>query len=81
MRRNNRLSFRKPETLSVGRAAGMNQTVVNKWFEEFEKVIDDNGPRNLPSHVWNCDESGLQDNFQTQKAVAATGKPCFQISK
>ena len=80
MKRHSELAFRKPETLSVGRASGMNLTVVDKWLVDFEKMLDDNGIKNMPSELWNCDESGLQDNFNIAKVIATVGQPCYQIN-
>ena len=51
------LAFRKPEPLSVGRAAGMNKVVVGKWFDDLEKLMNELGIRDMPSHFWNCDET------------------------
>ena len=32
-----------------------------------------------PTHIWNLDESGLQDVFQSRRAVGETGKPLYQL--
>ena len=75
------LSFRTPEALSVGRASGMNETVVSKWFDDYENLLDELQIRGMPSHLWNCDESGLQDHFVQGRVIAETGEPCYQITK
>lgn len=75
------LSFRKPEALSIGRASGMNETVVNKWFDDYEQLLDELQIRDMPSQLWNCDETGLQEHFIQGKVVAETGEPCYQITK
>jgi hypothetical protein len=75
----NHLSFRKPEALSVGRAAGMNKVVVSKWFDDLEKLIDELGIRNMPGQLWNCDETGLQEHFVQGKVIGEQGQPCYQI--
>jgi hypothetical protein len=66
------LSLRTPEALSLGRAAGMNRTVVSNWFSELEKLIADLKIRDVPSHLWNCDETGLQEHFVQGRIVAET---------
>lgn len=80
MKRNPKLSIRKPESLSAARAAGMNPEVVTKWFEDYEALLEELGIKGLPSHLWNCDESGLQDNFSSSHAVGEVGKPCYEIT-
>jgi len=38
-----------------------------------------NGIADVPSHVWNLDESGIQDTFCPAQAVGEKGKPLYQI--
>ena len=75
------LSFRTPEALSVGRASGMNKTVVGKWFDEYERLLEELHVKDMPSHLWNCDETGLQEHFVKGKVISETGEPCYQITK
>ena len=74
------LSLKTPEPLSVGRAAGMNRPVVCKWFDDLEKLLDELQIRDAAAHIWNCDESGLQEHFVQGRVVAETGSPCYQIT-
>lgn len=39
MKRHRNLSIRKPESVSAARAAGMNISVINKWFREYETLL------------------------------------------
>lgn len=80
MKRNKGLSLQKPESLSAARAAGMNPQTVENWFREYEKLLSDLDLTDRPSHLWNCDESGLQDNFQSLKVLCEIGKPCFEVT-
>ncbi|XP_033939801.1 uncharacterized protein [Pseudochaenichthys georgianus] len=80
LRRNPKLSMRKPEALSAARAAGFNPTVVNKWFEKYKDTIETLGLKNVPGHIWNCDETGLQDHFLSTRVVAEVGAPCFEVT-
>jgi len=68
----NGLSLRKPEALSVGRASGMNETVVGKWFADVKELMDELGVRDRPSQLWNCDETGLQEHFVQGTVIGET---------
>uniref|UniRef100_A0A3B3RCA6 HTH CENPB-type domain-containing protein n=1 Tax=Paramormyrops kingsleyae TaxID=1676925 RepID=A0A3B3RCA6_9TELE len=63
MKRNPSLRMRKPEALSAARAACFNPTVVKQWFANFEELLRELEIQDVPSHIWNCDETGLQDHF------------------
>ena len=80
MRRNIHLGIRKPEALSAARAAGFNPTVVMGWFQKFQEIIKTLGLEDVPSHIWNCDETGLQDHFHSTKVVAEVGAPCYEVT-
>lgn len=80
LRRNRNLRIRKPEALSANRAAGFNPTVVNTWFKKYQDTIERLGLENVPDHIWNCDETGLQDHFLSTRVVAEAGLPCFEIT-
>lgn len=60
MKRNQGLGMRKPEVLSSARAAGLNNQVISQWFQVNENLLSRLGLRGIPSHLWNCDETGLQ---------------------
>lgn len=80
MKRNKNLSIRKPEALSASRAAGFNPTLVKGWFEKYKNKIESLGLENAPDHIWNCDETGLQDHFLSTRVVAEVGSPCFEVT-
>ncbi|KAL2095647.1 hypothetical protein ACEWY4_007795 [Coilia grayii] len=80
LKRNRNIGIRKPEALSASRAAGFNPTVVEAWFQQYRETVDRLGLRNVPDHIWNCDETGLQDHFLSSKVVAEVGSPCFEIT-
>lgn len=80
MKRNPNLSLRKPESLSAARASGMNLTVVEQWFQTYTSLLHHLQIQEMPSHLWNCDDSGLQDHFFSIKVVGVTGKSCFQVT-
>jgi len=80
MERHSELSVRKPESLSCGRASGVNKAVIDKWFDQYEHTLDELQIRDCPSHIWNTDESGLQDHFVSQSVIGAKGKPCYEVN-
>jgi len=71
--------MRKPEVLSAARAAGLNKEVVSQWFNQYESLLVELGIEGTPSHIWNCDESGLQDQFSSTKVVGQVGQPCVEV--
>ena len=80
LQRHNQLSLRRPEALSTARAMGMNRPLVQKWFGGYEDLLDELGIRHVPSHIWNCDESGVQDHFLSKTVISETGKPSYQVT-
>ncbi|KAL2095616.1 hypothetical protein ACEWY4_007764 [Coilia grayii] len=80
LKRNQNIGIRKPEALSASRAAGFNPTVVETWFQQYRETVDRLGLRNVPDHIWNCNETGLQDHFLSSKVVAEVGSLCFEIT-
>lgn len=43
-------------------------------------LITELGIEDLPVHIWNCDETGLQDHFVSARVVAEVGSLCFEIT-
>ena len=74
------VGLRKPEGLSANRAGCVNRVTVGKWFEIYDNLLTSLSIKDLPSHIWNLDETGLQDHFLTSNAVGERGQPCFQIT-
>jgi hypothetical protein len=72
------IGMRKPEPLSLARASGMNRPVIQKWFDALSADMSSAGILDNPSHLWNVDETGLQDYFIPTKVVGETSKPCYQ---
>jgi len=78
--RHPRISVKSPEGLSAARAVGMNKTVIFKWFDSYEDVMNKLDIKELPSHVWNLDESSFRDHFVPKKAVGKKGQPLYQVT-
>ena len=68
------LSIRKPEALSLARAAAMNKPAITKYFDILEREMQRLGITNKPSCIYNCDESGLSLVPDTCRVVARKGK-------
>lgn len=79
LKRNPELGMRKPEVPSAARAAGLNKEVVSQWFNQYESLLVKLGIAGTPSHIWNCDESGLQDQFSSTKVIGQVGQPCVEV--
>ena len=58
----------------------MNEVVVSKWFSEYEALLAKLGIEDLPGHIWNCDETGMVDHFERQRAIGVSGLPCYQVT-
>jgi hypothetical protein len=46
----------------------MNKTNIDNWFAEDKQLVDKLNISDLPSHIWNLDENGLQDVFEAKKS-------------
>ncbi len=71
--------MRNPEVLSAARAASLNKQVVSQWFQEYENSLCTLDLEGIPSHLWSCDESGLQDQFSSTKVVGQVGQSCMEV--
>ena len=54
-----RLSQRKPEYVTVARAKGLNEEVLNEFFTMLENRLDVLGIKDMPERFSNLDETGL----------------------
>ena len=54
-----RVSQRKPEYVTVARAKGLNEEVLNGFFTMLENLLDTLGIKHMPERFFNLDETGL----------------------
>ncbi len=71
MKRHPTLSYRTSETMSYGRGAGLNRTVVASFYELLSETVQKEmlGPQN----IFNMDESGLQLTTRAGQVIAEKG--------
>ena len=58
----------------------MNITVVKVWFDEYQNLLSELGIGDKPDRFWNCDETGVQDQFDQGRAIGEVGQPCYRIT-
>jgi hypothetical protein len=58
----------------------MNRTVISHWFDDLEKLLNELNIRDVPSHLWNCDETGLQEHFVQGRVTGERGQPCYHVT-
>ncbi|CAH1112635.1 unnamed protein product [Psylliodes chrysocephalus] len=66
------LSIRTAEAASLGRAMGFNKVVVQKFFDNLQKVIEKHHFRS--DKIYNVDETALTTVQETGKVVAMKGQ-------
>lgn len=79
LRRHPELCVKRAEGLSAARSGAMNKPNIQKWFSEYKELVEKLNISDSPSHIWNLDESGLQDVFEAKRAVGQKGVPLYQV--
>jgi DDE superfamily endonuclease len=72
--------MKKAENLSVPRAMSMNKQQVSKWFEEYRELVTKLGIKDVPSHLWNTDETGCQNIHKADSVVGVINKPSYNLT-
>ena len=80
LKRHPELKVKKAEGLSIARAQAMNKQKIEHWFTQYQNLLTECNILDVPSYIWNLDESGLQDYFVSKRAVGETGIPLLQVT-
>ncbi|XP_069694854.1 uncharacterized protein [Periplaneta americana] len=72
--RHQNLSLRVAEGLSYSRAKGMTKDKIAVFYSNLSKLMDELSLWNKPSHIYNCDETGLQLIYKPRKVISMRGK-------
>lgn len=73
------LKVKRAEGLSAARAQAVNEAKIVHWFDELKQVLMNANVLNMPEFIWNLDESGLQDVFQSKRAIGESGRQLYQV--
>ncbi|KAJ8875508.1 hypothetical protein PR048_023403 [Dryococelus australis] len=72
--RHRALSIRVSGALSFARARGLAKEKISQFYDNLLKLLDILCLWDKPSHIFNCDESGLQLTYKPQKIISKHGK-------
>lgn len=72
-KRNPDITLSKPQKLSLVRAKCTSDVVLDKYFQDLERVIATNGLLDKPENIWNIDETGLVMEHSPSKVVCGKG--------
>ncbi|KAJ8303360.1 LOW QUALITY PROTEIN: hypothetical protein KUTeg_019756 [Tegillarca granosa] len=64
--------IQKPHSLEAVRAKCTSKEIVNRYFEELEKILNKYGLKDKPERVFNIDEKGLSTDCKPPNIIAAT---------
>lgn len=70
----NKITVRKPEATSIGRAVGFNKEEVNSFFMNLEEIIDKYKFKD--TNFWNVDETGITTVQDPGLIFAERGQKC-----
>ena len=65
--------------MSAARAQAVIEAKLLNWFEELEQMLRSANVLDMPAFLRNLDESGLQDIFQSMRAIGESGKQLYQV--
>jgi len=80
LRHHSDLIMKNAENLSVPRAMSMNKEQVSKWFDTYQTLAINLGIIDLPTHIWNTDETGCQHIHMANRVVGVVGKLSYNLT-
>ncbi|XP_062575504.1 uncharacterized protein LOC134237417 [Saccostrea cucullata] len=72
-KRHPEVALRKPEKLGTVRARMLNSCVVEKYFADLSKIVQNLNLQGSPEKIWNCDETGKQLEHTPVHVIARRG--------
>ena len=66
------LSLRRPLALATVRARMLNRPVVNSYFEDLKKLLNDLDLMQKPHHIWNMDETSVPLTHKPTRVITAS---------
>ena len=69
------MSQRKPEYVTVARAKGLHEEVLNGFFTMLENLLDTLGIKDMPEKLFNLDETGLSLDSKEKFVVSSEDVP------
>jgi hypothetical protein len=74
LKRHRQITVKKGRNLSQARAAASDKEEIEKWFAKYKALVDKLCIADLPSHLWNMDETGVQNVVDASYVVAPKGR-------
>ena len=68
LRRNNNLSIKHTNNMSIYCAMSSNKVILDHWFDEYEEVLKQLKIDN-PHYLWNVNEHGTEDVLKCSKVL------------
>ena len=70
----------KPSALDANRAKSTTPVVLSSYFQNLEKVIQDNDLKDKPHLIYNIDETGIQPEHRPANIIAPVGQKAHSIT-
>ena len=74
------LRVKKAENLSAARAMSVNEVRVKQQFEEYSSLLRKLGVEDSPGHLWNIDETRMQNIHDAKRVVGLAGEHVYNIT-
>ena len=58
----------------------LNRQHVDDWYDKYLAIVTHLGIKNVPSHLWNLDETGCQNIHKQNEVVGIVGQPTYSVT-